>query len=186
MPLRDIPVDQMARRLSQASLDDKEKRYAQLSIRSIGDHLLYEAMYQVFLNRRSFYLVVLNLVDLCNPEGSEKALTKVDLWLNSIHVHTAQTMPIFFIKTTRSQVGEEDLSRAEKVLYDELIDWKLWSAACKKEESFFVCRRKRPWWLWRWCFGVEESCWRWGLLPQANGWSTSSSMASFWRWNSQV
>ena len=135
-PPRDIPVDQIARRLSQVSLDDKEKTYAKISIWDFAGHLLYEAMHHVFLNRRSFYLVVLNLVELCNPASSEKALTKVDFWLNSIRVHTPQTTPIFLVGTRRSQVGEEDLSRAEKVLYDELIEKFGQQLVKRKEKSF--------------------------------------------------
>ena len=135
-PPRDIPVDQIARRLSQASLDDKEKKYAKISIWDFAGHPLYEAMHHVFLNRRSFYLVVLNLVDLCNPKSTHIVLKKVDFWLNSIRVHTPQMTPIFLVGTRRSQASEEDLSRAEKVLSDEVIEKFGQQLVKRKEKSF--------------------------------------------------
>ena len=123
-PPRDIPIEQIVRRLSEMSLNDKEKKYAKISIWDFAGHPLYQTMHHVFLNRRSFYLVVLNLVELCSPESThrEHALTEVDFWLNSISVHTPQTTPVFLVGTRRSKVSEEDITQAEKVLYDELVE----------------------------------------------------------------
>lgn len=121
-PSRDIPVEQIVRRMSKASLDEKENKYAKISIWDFAGHPLYQAMHHVFLNRRSFYLVVFNMVELCKPESTQPALTEIHFWLNSIRVHTPQTTPVFLVGTRRSEVGEEDISRAEEVLHDELIE----------------------------------------------------------------
>ncbi|KAJ7391057.1 hypothetical protein OS493_021078 [Desmophyllum pertusum] len=100
---RDIPVDQIVRRLS-SETSEKEGKYAQISIWDFAGHPLYQAMHHVFLNRRSFYLVVLNLVELCNPASSDRALTEIHFWLNSIRVHTPQTTPVFLVGTRRDEV----------------------------------------------------------------------------------
>lgn len=133
---RDMPVMQIARRLSKASLNDKETKYAKISIWDFAGHPLYQAMHHVFLNRRSFYLVVLNLVELCNPESTHKALTKVDFWLNSIRVHTPQTTPVFLVGTRRGEVSEEDISQAEKDLYGGFIEKFGQQLVKSKEKSF--------------------------------------------------
>ena len=103
------------------SLDDKERKYDQISIWDFAGHPLYQAMHEIFLNRRSFYFVVLNLVQLCNPESRDRALTEIDFWLNSMRVHTPQTTPVFLVGTRCDEVSE-DISHAEEVLYDELIE----------------------------------------------------------------
>ncbi len=135
---RDIPIDQIVRRLSETSLNDKEKKYAKISIWDFAGHPLYQAMHHVFLNRRSFYLVVLNLLELCNPESTHRAhaLTEADFWLNSIRVHAPQTTPVFLVGTRRSKVSEEEISLAEKVLYDELIEKFGQQLVKSKEKSF--------------------------------------------------
>ncbi len=135
-PSRDLPIEQIVRRLSEVSLNDTEKKYAKISIWDFAGHPLYQAMHHVFLNRRSFYIVVLNLVQLCNPESTHQALTKIHFWLNSIRVHTPQTTPVFLVGTRRSEVSEEDISHAEKVLYDELIDKCGQQLVRSKEKSF--------------------------------------------------
>ncbi|KAL9955207.1 hypothetical protein ACROYT_G036494 [Oculina patagonica] len=137
-PPRDIPIKQIARRLSKASLNEVEKKYTKISIWDFAGHPLYQAMHHVFLNRRSFYLVVLNLVELCSPESTSRAhaLANVDFWLNSIRVHTPQTTPVFLVGTRRSAVSEEEISRAEKILYDELIEKFGQQLVTSKENSF--------------------------------------------------
>jgi len=123
-PPRDIPVEQIVRRMSEASLGEKENinKYAKISIWDFAGHPLYQAMHHVFLNRRSFYLVVFNLVELCNPGTTQKTLTEIHFWLNSIRVHTPQTTPVFLVGTRRCEVSEEDISRAEAVLHYEFIE----------------------------------------------------------------
>ena len=121
-PPRDIPVEQIVRRLSEASLGEKENKYAKISIWDFAGHPLYQAMHHVFLNRRSFYLVVFNLVELCNPDTTQKTLTEIHFWLNSIRVHTPQTTPVFLVGTRRNEVGEEDILRAEEILHDDLTE----------------------------------------------------------------
>ena len=64
-PTRKIPVDLITRKLSEASLELKEGKYIKLSIWDFAGHPLYQAMHHVLLNRRSFYLVVTNLPQLC-------------------------------------------------------------------------------------------------------------------------
>ena len=64
-PTREIPVDLITRKLSEASLELKEGKYIKLSIWDFAGHPLYQAMHHVLLNRRSFYLVVTNLPQLC-------------------------------------------------------------------------------------------------------------------------
>lgn len=134
---RDIPVDQIVRRLSETSLSEKEKKYTKISIWDFAGHPLYGAMHHVFLNRRSFYLAVLNLVRLCNPESTNQALAEIHFWLNSIRVHTPHTTPVFLVGTRRNEVSEEDLAIAEKKLYDELIE-KFGQQLVKSEENSFL------------------------------------------------
>ena len=124
------------RRMSKASLNDNKKKYTKISIWDFAGHPLYQAMHHVFLNRRSFYLVVMNLVQLCSPESTHQALTKVHFWLNSICVHTPQTTPVFLVGTHRSKVSEENISRAGKVLYDELVEEFGHQVVRSKEKSF--------------------------------------------------
>ncbi|KAL9955205.1 hypothetical protein ACROYT_G036492 [Oculina patagonica] len=130
-----ILADKVCQRMS---LNDEEKKYTKISIWDFAGHPLYQAMHHVFLNRRSFYLVVLNLVELCSPESTSRAhaLANVDFWLNSIRVHTPQTTPIFLVGTRRSAVSEEEISRAEKILYDELIEKFGQQLVKSKEKSF--------------------------------------------------
>ena len=135
-PLRDIPVEQIARRMSEASLSEKENKYAKISIWDFAGHPLYQAMHHVFLNRRSFYLVVFNLVELCNRETAQQALTEIHFWLNSIRVHTPQMTPVFLVGTRRSKVGEEDISRAEEILHNDLIEKFGQQLVRSKEDSF--------------------------------------------------
>ena len=136
-PPRDIPVEQIVRRMSKASLDEKEKKYAKISIWDFAGHPLYQAMHHVFLNRRSFYLVVFNLVELCNPDRYEQALTEIHFWLNSIRVHTAQATPVFLVGTRRRDVSKEDISHAEKILYVDLIE-KFGNQLVKSKEDSFL------------------------------------------------
>ena len=131
---RDIPVEQIVRRMSKASLDEKENKYAKISIWDFAGHPLYQAMHHVFLNRRSFYLVVFNLVEL--SERTQQALTEIHFWLNSIRVHTPQTTPVFLVGTRRREVSEEDISRAEKNLHNELIEKFGQQLVKSKEDSF--------------------------------------------------
>ena len=136
-PPRDIPVEQIVRRMSKASLDEKEIKYAKISIWDFAGHPLYQAMHHVFLNRRSFYLVVFNLVELCNPETSQRALKEIHFWLNSIRVHTPQSTPVFLVGTRRNEVGEEHLSRAEEILHNDLIE-KFGQQLVKCKENSFL------------------------------------------------
>ena len=76
-------------------------------------------MHHVFLNRRSFYLVVTNLTQLCDPTRKDQALKQLHFWLNSVRVHTPQTTPVFLVGTHRNDVSEQDISNAEQLLYDE-------------------------------------------------------------------
>lgn len=135
-PPRDIPVEQIVRRMSKASLNEKENKYAKISIWDFAGHPLYQAMHHVFLNRRSFYLVVFNLVELCNPERAQQALTEIHFWLNSIRVHTAQTTPVFLVGTRRRNVSKEDISHAEEILYADLIEKFGKQLVKSKEDSF--------------------------------------------------
>lgn len=137
-PPRDIPVDQIARKLSEASLDGKDvkRNYTKISIWDFAGHSLYQAMHHVFLNRRSFYLVVTNLVQLCHPQSKDQAIAKVHFWLNSVRVHTPQTTPIFLVGTHRDQVSPQDISNADKVLYDEFVETFGQQLVRSQEKSF--------------------------------------------------
>lgn len=124
-PPRDIPVEEISRKLSKASLNEGEteqRKYTKISIWDFAGHSLYEAMHHVFLNRRSFYLVVTNLVELGNPETRDGALEKLYFWLNSVCVHTPLTSSIFLVGTHRDQVRQEDIFATEKVLGDKLLE----------------------------------------------------------------
>ena len=120
-PPRDIPVDEITRKLNESSLDDKERKYTKISIWDFAGHVLYQAMHHVFLNRRSFYIVVTNLVRLCNAETRDEVLAELQFWLNSVRVHTLSDNPIFLVGTHRDQVSQQDISDAKKVLYDEFV-----------------------------------------------------------------
>ena len=133
---RDIPVDQITRKLSEASLDNKQTKYTKISIWDFAGHPLYQAMHHVFLNQRSFYLVVTNLVQLCNPESRDYAIAEVHFWLNSVRVHTPQTSPIFLVGTHRDQVSQEDISDAEKMLYGEFVETFGQQLVRSQEKSF--------------------------------------------------
>lgn len=120
-----MPFDQIKRKLSLptgTSTNNNEKKYTKISNWDFAGHPLYQAMHNVFLNRRSFYLVVLNLVRLCNPESASQALEEVHFWLNSVRVYTPHTTPVFLVGTRRDEVTNEDLANAETKLYDELIE----------------------------------------------------------------
>ena len=124
-PPRDIPVKAITRKLRKASLNEGEteqRKYTKISIWDFAGHSLYEAMHHVFLNRRSFYLVVTNLVELCNPGTTDEALEKLYFWLNSVRVHTSLTSSIFLVGTHRDQVCQEDILAAEEVLGDKLLE----------------------------------------------------------------
>lgn len=125
-PPRDIPVKEISRKLSKVSLNEGEteqrRKYTKISIWDFAGHSLYEAMHHVFLNRRSFYLVVTNLVELCNPETRDEALEKLYFWLNSVRVHTPLTSSIFLVGTHQNQVSQEDIYATEKVLGDKLLE----------------------------------------------------------------
>ena len=136
-PPRDLPVEQIVRRMGKASLDEKENKYAKICIWDFAGHPLYQAMHHVFLNRSSFYLVVFNLVELCNPDREEQALTEIHFWLNSIRVHTAQATPVFLVGTRRRDVSKEDISHAEVILYDDLIE-KFGNQLVKSKEDSFL------------------------------------------------
>ena len=118
-PTREIPVDLITRKLREASLELKERKYIKLSIWDFAGHPLYQAMHHVFLNRRSFYLVVTNLTQLCDPKSKDQALKQLHFWLNSVRVHTPQTTPVFLVGTHRNDVSEQDITNAEQLLYDE-------------------------------------------------------------------
>ena len=123
---RDLPVKEISRKLSKASLNEGEteqrRKYTKISIWDFAGHSLYEAMHHVFLNRRSFYIVVTNLVELGNPETRDGALEKLYFWLNSVRVHTPLTSSIFLVGTHRDQVSQEDIFATEKVLGDKLLE----------------------------------------------------------------
>ena len=135
-PPRDMPVDLIARRLSEASLEEKERKYAKISIWDFAGHPLYQAMHHVFLNRRSFYLVVTNLAQLCDPKMKGHALKELHFWLNSVRVHTPQTTPIFLVGTHRDQVSQHDIADAEKVLSDEFAETFGQQLVRNQEKSF--------------------------------------------------
>ena len=122
---RTMPFDQIKQELSLptgTSANNNEKKYTKISIWDFAGHPLYQAMHHVFLNRRSFYLVVLNLVRLCNPDSASQALEEVHFWLNSVRVHTPHTTPVFLVGTRGNEVSNEDLANAETKLYGELIE----------------------------------------------------------------
>ena len=121
-PQRDMPVDQIVRRLSGASLEDKDKKYGKITIWDFAGHPLYRTMHHVFLNRRSFYLVVFNLEQFCDPQRTEEDLEHIRFWLNSVRVHTPQTTPVFLVGTHRDSVCQEDIGQAEKRTCDEFAE----------------------------------------------------------------
>ena len=133
---RDMPIDQITRKLSETSFAEKERKYAKISIWDFAGHPLYQAMHHVFLNRRSFYLVVTNLAQLCNSGSREQALTELHFWLNSVRVHTPQTTPIFLVGTHRDEVSQQDISDAEKVLYAEFVKTFGQQLVRSREKSF--------------------------------------------------
>ena len=114
-PDRQMPVKKIAQNLSRESSEDS-KLYAKISIWDFAGHQLYETMHHIFLNSRSFYLVVFSLVKLKNSEG--ETLETLRFWLNSVRVHTPRSTPMFLVGTHRDQVEDADVDRAEQATYD--------------------------------------------------------------------
>ena len=137
---REMPIEEIMRRLSlssEASLGEREKRYAKISIWDFAGHSLYEAMHHVFLNRRSFYLAVLNLARLCNLDSANQVLEEINYWLNSIRVHAPHTTPVFLVGTHSGEVSEQDKATAEKTLYAKLTE-KFGQQLVKSKENSFL------------------------------------------------
>ncbi|XP_068672801.1 uncharacterized protein [Montipora foliosa] len=120
-PPRDLPVEQITKKLSEIPFNYTERKYTKISVWDFAGHPLYEAMHHVFLNKRSFFLVVTNLVRLCSVNTRDEALEELHFWLNSVRVHTLSENPIFLVGTHRDQVSEQDISDAKKTLYDEFV-----------------------------------------------------------------
>ena len=137
---REIPIEEIMRRLSlnsETSLGENEKKYAKISIWDFAGHSLYEAMHHVFLNRRSFYLAVLNLTRLCDLNSANQVLKEIHYWLNSICVHAPHTTPVFLVGTHSGEVSEQDMATAEKTLYEKLIE-KFGQQLVKSKENSFL------------------------------------------------
>ncbi|PFX13406.1 putative serine/threonine-protein kinase roco5, partial [Stylophora pistillata] len=137
---REIPIDEIMRRLSlssEASLGESEKKYAKISIWDFAGHSLYEAMHHVFLNRRSFYLTVLNLARLCDLDSASQVLEEAHFWLNSISVHAPHTTPVFLVGTHSGEVSEKDMATAEKTIYDKFVE-KFGQQLVKSKENSFL------------------------------------------------
>ena len=138
--LREIPIEEIMRRLSlnsETSLGENEKKYAKISIWDFAGHSLYEAMHHVFLNRRSFYLAVLNLARLCNLDSANQVLEEINYWLNSIRVHAPHTTPVFLVGTHSGEVSEQDKATAEKTLHEKLTE-KFGQQLVKSKENSFL------------------------------------------------
>ena len=122
---------------SETSLGENEKKYAKISIWDFAGHSLYEAMHHVFLNRRSFYLAVLNLARLCNLDSANQVLEEINYWLNSIRVHAPHTTPVFLVGTHSGEVSEQDKATAEKTLHEKLTE-KFGQQLVKGKENSFL------------------------------------------------
>ena len=109
---RKLPASLVAR-----ALFEKEKRKAssvKVNIWDFAGHHLYETMHHLFLNSRSLYLVVFNLLRMVECE--EKCLATIHYWLNSIAVHTSTSSPIFVVGTHRGKVDEETVVHANEII----------------------------------------------------------------------
>ena len=132
---RQMPVEQIAESLSrEPSGEDDNKLYAKISIWDFAGHPLYETMHHVFLNSRSFYLVVFSLAAFV--KGEIETLDVVRFWLKSVRVHTPTSTPVFLVGTHRDQVQDEDVLRAEKVTFNSFAEAFGQQLVCRKDSYY--------------------------------------------------
>lgn len=132
---RQMPVGKIVESLSREPSNEKEtKLYAKISIWDFAGHPLYETMHHIFLNRRSFYLVVFSLVKFMEDESG--TLETLRFWLNSVRVHTPRSTPMFLVGTHCKQVQDDDISKAERVTYENFVESFGQQLVSSKEHSF--------------------------------------------------
>ena len=137
-----MPFDKITQSLCRGSSEDKAN-YAKIGIWDFAGHPLYQTMHHIFLNRRSFYVIVFSLLKFAQEK--EKTLESVRFWLNSVQIHTPQSTPIFLVGThcKDPNVSEEIIKQADKALNDCFVE----------AFSHHLVRRKKDSYL----FAVENS-----------------------------
>ena len=107
---RKYPATLVARNLSCTT---SEPSSVKKIIWDFAGHQLYEPMHHVFMNNRSLYLVVFNLLKM--RKSLEKSLCKIHYWLNSIASHTSSTAPVILVGTHKAQVNAWEMNIAISV-----------------------------------------------------------------------
>ena len=96
---RKLPASLVAKNL----LDERTKRVSvRVNIWDFAGHQLYEPMHHLFMNNRSWYLVVFNLNKML--KSPRKSLCRIHFWMNSIASHTEATTPIILVGTHKAKV----------------------------------------------------------------------------------
>ena len=108
---RKLPATRIAKRLFQKK---KEGFSFKVSIWDFAGHQLYETMHHVFMNNRSLYLVVFNLIKMVKSQV--KCLARIHYWLNSIASHTSCSTPIVLVGTHKAMVDSDFLEKADELL----------------------------------------------------------------------
>ena len=109
---RKYPATLVAKKLSCAT---SEFSSVKKIIWDFAGHKLYEPMHHVFMNSRSLYLVVFNLVKM--EKSPEKCLCKIQYWLNSIASHTHSQTPVILVGTHKAKVITTNFRRTLTVIY---------------------------------------------------------------------
>lgn len=118
---RDVPYDKISQNLCRSTTENK-KTYSRISIWDFAGHPLYQTMHHIFLNRRSFYIIVFNLLKFV--QEPQAVLTSLRFWLNSVQVHAPKTTPIFLVGThcRHPDVSEKDIEQAKRDLHETFAD----------------------------------------------------------------
>ena len=130
-----MPIDKITQNLFRGSSEDKVN-YAKIGIWDFAGHPLYQTMHHIFLNRRSFYVIVFSLLKFAQEK--EKTLESVRFWLNSVHIHTPQSTPIFLVGThcKDPSVSEKIIEQADKALNDRFAEAFSHHLVCRKKDSY--------------------------------------------------
>ena len=97
---RKLPATMIAKNLLSKK---KTNLSVKVNIWDFAGHSLYEPMHHVFMNSRSLYLVVFNLLKM--KESAEKSLQNIHYWLNSIASHTESSTPVILVGTHKAKVS---------------------------------------------------------------------------------
>ncbi len=109
---RKLPASLIAKNLLK---EKNETESVKVNIWDFAGHKLYEPMHHLFMNSRSLYLVVFNLMKMF--KSPRKSLCGIHYWLNSVVSHTAATIPIVLVGTHKAQVTKLSISFSSLLKY---------------------------------------------------------------------